>query len=127
MLHSQQKVTQALQGVKWLVMHVADDQQTADMWAALTRETWRARLRGVQRNVEVSRAVNPDDLAVCSTWTPQGSGAGLCSRAVEICRRYARVNCLQQMPDRACWDVRHNWRQPDSGCFVTPGATGWFV
>lgn len=23
------------------------------MWAALTRETWRARLRGVQRNVEV--------------------------------------------------------------------------
>jgi hypothetical protein len=27
------------------------------MWAALTRETWRARLRGVQRNVEVRHAV----------------------------------------------------------------------
>ena len=95
-------MTQALQGVKWLVMHVADDQQTADMWAALTRETWRARLRGVQRNVEVICAVNSEHLPVCSIWTPQSGGAGLCSTAGDTCRRCARVNCLQQMPDRAC-------------------------
>jgi hypothetical protein len=62
-----------------LLMHVTDDQQTADMWAGLTRETWRARLRGVQRNVEVwswnSLALSSQTLcgsSKCppSAWTP---------------------------------------------------------
>ena len=34
-----------------------DDSQRAEMWRSLTREVWRTRLRGVQRNVEVWQAL----------------------------------------------------------------------
>lgn len=69
----------------------ADDQPTADMWAALTRETWRARLRGVQRNVEVSLTL----LAV--------DGATRCQAHAPGQRRWA--------VSRAGAHCRHSWRR----------------
>ena len=41
------------------------------MWAALTRETWRARLRGVQRNVEVRLTLLAvDGVTRCQAYAP---------------------------------------------------------
>lgn len=59
------------------------------MWAALTRETWRARLRGVQRNVEVWQAL----LSVRALVLPPAQDVHTYLKFSSLCRKSGRVRC----------------------------------
>lgn len=67
----------------------ADETLTADMWKELTRETWRARLRGVQRNVEVWQAL----LSVRSLVLPPSEDVHTYLKFASLCRKSGRTRC----------------------------------
>lgn len=60
---------------------------TAGMWKELTRETWRARLRGVQRNVEVWQAL----LSVRSLVLPPSEDVHTYLKFASLCRKSGRT------------------------------------
>ena len=65
----------------------ADDAQRAEMWRSLTREVWRTRLRGVQRNVEVWQAL----LSVRQLVLPIHDDIHTYLKFASLCRKTRRV------------------------------------
>ena len=57
------------------------------MWRALTREVWRIRLRGVQRNVEVWQAL----LSVRQLVLPMHSDVHTYLKFASLCRKNSRL------------------------------------
>lgn len=64
-----------------------DDAQRAEMWRSLTREIWRTRLRGVQRNVEVWQAL----LSVRQLVLPMHDDIHTYLKFASLCRKTRRV------------------------------------
>ena len=67
----------------------ADDAQRADMWRELTRDVWRTRLKGVQRNVDVWQAL----LSVRQLILPMHEDAHTHLKFASLCRKSGRVRC----------------------------------
>ncbi len=67
----------------------ADDAQRADMWRELTRDVWRTRLKGVQRNVDVWQAL----LSVRQLVLPMHEDAHTHLKFASLCRKSGRVKC----------------------------------
>lgn len=64
-----------------------DDAQRAEMWQSLTREIWRTRLRGVQRNVDVWQAL----LSVRQLVLPMHDDIHTYLKFASLCRKTRRV------------------------------------
>ena len=63
------------------------------MWRSLTREVWRTRLRGVQRNVEVWQAL----LSVRQLVLPMHDDVHTYLKFAALCRKTLRVR-YQRLP-----------------------------
>ena len=70
----------------------AGDEAAADARRRLTRDMWRGRLRGVQRNVEVWQAL----LSVRQLVLPPELDRSTSIKFSSLCRKFGRIRCGPQ-------------------------------
>ena len=68
-------------------MHGAEDVERAELWRELTRDVWRTRLKGVQRNVDVWQAL----LSVRQLVLPMHEDSHTYLKFASLCRKSGRV------------------------------------
>ena len=73
------------------MLRYTDDAQRADMWRELTRDVWRTRLKGVQRNVDVWQAL----LSVRQLVLPMHEDTHTHLKFASLCRKSGRVRCAE--------------------------------